>query len=178
MYRGCRERKKIEPLCDFIELKNNKLHHKYNICKKRWLTPLGRLIKKFQNTHKLWNNDLKKFILLVKKGVYPYDYMDSWERFDETILPNKKAFCSELYLEDITDEDYIHAQKVFEELNIKNLGKYNDLYVQSSTLMFADVFENFRNICYNIYELEFAYFLSASELAWQACLKKTGVKLE
>ena len=116
--------------------------------------------------------------MLVKKGVYPYDYMDSWERFDETILPNKKAFCSELYLEDITDEDYIHAQKVFEELNIKNLGKYNDLYVQSGTLMFADVFENFRNICYNIYELEFAYFLSASELAWQACLKKTGVKLE
>ena len=103
--------------------------------------------------------------------------MDSWGRFDETILPNKKAFCSELYLEDITDEDYIHAQKVFEELNIKNLGKYNDLYVQSGTLIFADVFENFRNMCYNIYELDLAYFLSASELAWQACLKKDRSKI-
>ena len=72
--------------------------------------------------------------MLLRKGVYPYKYIDSWERFNETTLPNKKVFYSELSLEDITDEDYIHGQKVFEELKIKNLGEYHNLYVQSDTL--------------------------------------------
>ena len=67
--------------------------------------------------------------------------MDSWERFNETSLPDKKAFYSELYLEDITDKDYTHAQKVFEEFNLKNLSDYHDLYVQSDTLLLTDVFE-------------------------------------
>ena len=104
--------------------------------------------------------------------------MNSWERFDETILPNRKALYSELYLEYITDEDYTHAQKVFEEFNITNLGKYHDLYVQSDILLLADVFENFRNKCINIYKLDPAHFLSAPRSAWQAYLNKTGVKLE
>ena len=117
--------------------------------------------------------------MLLRKGVYPYQYTDSWERFDETSLPDKKkAFYSELYLEDITDKDYTHAQKVFEEFNLKNLGDYHDLYVQSDTLLLADVFENFRNKCIEIYELDPAHFLSAPGLAWQACLKKTEVELE
>ena len=92
--------------------------------------------------------------------------MDSWERFDKTSLPDKKAFYSELYLEDITNKDYAHAQKVFEELKLKNLGNYDDLYVQSNTLLLADVFENFRNKCIEIYELDPARFLSAPRLAW------------
>ena len=71
--------------------------------------------------------------------------MDSWKIFNETTLPNKKAFYSKLYLEDVTDEDYIHAQKVFEELKLKNLDEYHYLYVQSDTLLLADVFENVRN---------------------------------
>ena len=71
--------------------------------------------------------------MLLRKGVYPYQYMDSWEGFNETTLPNKKTFYSKLYLEDITDEDYIYAQKVFEEFKLKNLGKFYDLYVQSDT---------------------------------------------
>ena len=90
----------------------------------------------------------------------------------------KKAFYSELYSEDITDEDYMHYQKVFKELELKNLGDYHDLYVQCDTLLLADVFENFRNKCIEIYELDPAHFLSAPGLAWQACLKKTEVKLE
>ena len=98
--------------------------------------------------------------------------MDSWERFNESTLPNKKAFYSELNLEDITDKDYAHAQKVFEEFKLKNLGNYYDLYVQSDTLLLADVFENFRNICIEIYELDPAHFLSAPGLACQGCLKK------
>ena len=77
----------------------------------------------------------------------------------------KKAFYSELYFEDITDKVYTHAQKVFKELKLKNLGDYQDLYVQSDTLLLADVFENFRNKCIKIYEFDSAHFLSAPGLA-------------
>ena len=104
--------------------------------------------------------------------------MDSWERFDETSLPNKKAFYSELNLEDITDKDYEHAQKVWEVFGIKNFGEYHDLYVQCDTLLLADVFEKFRDKCIEIYGLDPSHFLSAPGLAWQACLKKTIVNLE
>ena len=83
-----------------------------------------------------------------------------------------------MYLTDITDEDYAHVQKVFEELKLKNLGNYHDLYVQSNTLLLADVFESFRNKCIEIYELDPTHFLSAPGLSWQAALKKTGVILE
>ena len=76
-----------------------------------------------------------------------------------------------MYLEDITGKGYTHSQKVFEEFNLKNLGDYHDLYVQSDTLLLADVFENFRNSCIEIYELDPAHFSSAPGLAWQACLK-------
>ena len=90
--------------------------------------------------------------------------MDSWERFNETSLPYKKAFYSEIYLKGITDKDYAHAQKVFEELKLKNLADYHDLYVQSDTLLLADVIENFRNKCIDIYEIDPAHFLSAPRL--------------
>ena len=103
--------------------------------------------------------------MLLRKGVYPYEYTDSWKRFDETPLPNKKAFHSELYLEDITDEDYTYAQKVFEKFNLKNLSDYHDLYAQSDTLLLEDVFESFRNKCIEINELNPAHFLSAPGLA-------------
>ena len=90
----------------------------------------------------------------------------------------KKAFYSALNLEDITDKSYEHAQKVWGVFEIKNLGEYHDLYVQSDTLLLADVFENFRDKCIEIYELGPAHFLSAPGLAWQACLKKKKVNLE
>ena len=90
----------------------------------------------------------------------------------------KKSFYNKLNLEDITDEDHKHAHKVWNTFNIKNLGEYHDLYVQTDTLQLADVFESFRNVCINIYELDPAHFLSAPGLAWQACFKKTRIKLE
>ena len=104
--------------------------------------------------------------------------MDSWESFNETSLPDKEFFYSELYLKDITDKDNAHAQKIFEELKLKNLGDYHGLYVQSDTLLLADVFENFRDKSIEIYELEPTYFLSAPRLTWEACLKNIGVKLK
>ena len=116
--------------------------------------------------------------MLLRKGVYPYEYMNSWERFDETSLPDKEAFYSELDLEDITDKDYVHAKKVWEVFAINNLGEYHDLYVQRDTLLLADVFENYRNKCLEIYRLDPSHFLSAPGLAWQACLKITNVNLE
>ena len=116
--------------------------------------------------------------MLLRKGVYPYEYMDSWEKIDETALPSKEAFYSNLNLENISDEDYLHAQKVWEVFEIRDLGEYHNLFVRTDTLLLADVSENFRNMCLEIYGLDPVYFVSAPELAWQACLKKTEVKLE
>ena len=116
--------------------------------------------------------------MLLRKGVYHYECMDIWEKFDETALPSKKDFNSSLNLEDISDDDYAHAQKVWGVFEINNLGEYHDLYVQSDTLLLADVYENFRNMCLDKYGLDPVYFVSVLGLAWQACLKKTRVKLD
>ena len=104
--------------------------------------------------------------------------MNSWERFNETSLPPKKSFYNELDLEDISDKDYLHAQKVWDVFEIRNLGEYHDLYVQTDTLLLADVYEKFRDKCIEIYGLDPSHFLSAPGLVWQACLKKTNVNLE
>ena len=100
------------------------------------------------------------------------------EKNDELSLQPKEDFCIELNLEDISDEEYAHTQKVWNVFEIKNRGEYHDLYVNSDTLLLANVFESFRNKCLEIYELDPIYFVSAPGLAWQACLKKTEVKLE
>ena len=91
--------------------------------------------------------------------------MDDWERFNEATLPEKEDSYIQLNMEDITNADYAHAKKVFKDYEIKNLGEYHDLYIQSDTLLLADVFEIFRNMCINIYELDPAKFLSAPGLA-------------
>ena len=138
-------------------------------CKKNYKKDFNKdLIKRFASIYELCNRDINKFILLLRKGVYPYKYMDSWERFDEIVLPNRKEFYSKLNLKVITDVDYRYAKRVYKEFNDKNLGDYHDLYVQIDVLLVAEAFENFRNTCYNIYELNPAHFLSAPGLAWQA----------
>ena len=96
--------------------------------------------------------------MLLRKGIYPYEYIDSWERFDETSLPDKEAFYSSLNMEGTTSVGYRHAKKVCEEFKSKNLGDYHDLHVQSDTLLLVDVFEKFRNKCIEIYELDPAHF--------------------
>ena len=83
--------------------------------------------------------------MLLRKGVYLYEYIDESEKFDETLISNKEAFYSKLNKEVITDKDYAHAQKVCKVLEIKNLGEYHDLYVQCNTLLLTDVFENFKD---------------------------------
>ena len=115
---------------------------------------------------------------MLRKGVYPYEYMDNWERFNETSLPSKESFYSNLNMENIEYIDYRHGNNVFNKFKLNNLGEYHDLYVQSDTLLVADVFENFGDMCLKEYELDLAHFLSLSGLAWQACLKKTNVEFE
>ena len=115
---------------------------------------------------------------MLRKGVYPYEYMDNWERFNETSLPGKESFYSNFNMEGIDDIDYRHGNNVFNKFKLNNLGDYHDLYVQSDTLLLADVFENFRDMCLKEYELDPAHFLSLPGLAWQACLKKTNIELE
>ena len=103
--------------------------------------------------------------------------MDSWKRFDESLLLVIEDFYSNLNIEGITNADYTHAKRVEKDFKTKNLGKYHDLYVQSNTLLLVDVFENFRNKCIEIYELDPAHFLSAPGLAWEAHVKKKKKKI-
>ena len=156
----CMERNKIKSECEFIGFKDNRLIYK---CKKRnskSYKPISKLIKRFPSTYQFCKKDLSKFMLLLRKGVY----MGSWERFNETELQSKESFYSELNSEHITDEDYLHAQKVRDAFEIKNLGEYHDLYVQSDTLLLADVFEKFWKTGIKIYQLDPAHFLKKTRV--------------
>ena len=164
---------------DYVKTKNEKLLLKCFNCNTYYKKKFNKdLIKNFKNTYSFCDNDLNKFILLLRKGVYPYEYMDSWKRFNETSLPSKEDFYSNLNMEDIDDIDYRHSNNVFKGIKLEKLGDYHDLYVQSDTLLLADVFENFRDMCIREYELDPAHFLSLPGLAWQGCLKKTNIELE
>ena len=132
------------------------------------------LKKRFKNAFKFSNNAINKFILLLRKSVYPYENIDKWEKFNETTLPEKEEFYGNLNMEDITDADYMYAKRVCKDFEIKNLGEYHDLYVQSDILLLA---ENFENMCLKICELVPGNILSAHGLAWQAAFKKAEVKL-
>ena len=116
--------------------------------------------------------------LLLRKGVYPYEYVDSLERLDETQLPLRSAFYSRLNDSGISEEDYEHAQTVWKEFNCKTLRDYHDLYNVSDVLLLADIFENFRDVCMQNYELDPAWYFTSPGLAWDAALKTTKVKLE
>ena len=130
----------------------------------------------FNNLKRYYTGD--KFNLVKRKGVNPYEYMDSLQRFNETKLSPKESFYSRLTEEDISGEDYTHAQKVWREFKMEHLQDYHDLYNKTGVLLLADVFENFRDICMENYKLDPAHYLTAPSLSWDACLKMTGVNLE
>ena len=155
------------------------IKYKCLCCNKDYSNKLDKeLKKKFKNTFKFFNNDINNPILLLRKGFYPYEYMDDWEKFIETTLPEKEEFYSSLSMEEFTDADYMHGKRVCKDFKIKNLGKYHDWYLKSDTVILADVFKNFRKMCLKIYELDPVKFISAPGLAWQAALKKAKVNLE
>ena len=146
-------------------------------CKNITYKPIQPLIDKFSNTYRLSDNNNEKFILLLRTGVYLYEYMNDWDKFNKTELPSKDKFYSNLNMKGISDKDYAHVKNVRNTFNIKNLSEYHDLYVQSDTLLLSDVFENFRSVCLKEYKLDPCYFVSAPNLSWQACLKKNKRKI-
>ena len=120
----------------------------------------------------------KKLDLMIKKGVYCYDYMDSFEKFNETELPSKEDFYSILNDEHISNEDYKHAQTVWQTFKLKTMGEYHDLYLKTDILLLADVFENFRRTCLQYYKLDPCHYFTSPGLSWDAMLKMTDIKLE
>lgn len=122
--------------------------------------------------------DTKKFNLLTRKGVYPYDYMSDWDKFGDTELPGKNSFFNSLTGEQINDSDYAHAQSIWSIFKIKNMGEYTDLYLKTDVLLLSDIFENFRLICKLNYQLDPAFYLTAPSLSFDAMLLKTRVRLE
>ena len=120
----------------------------------------------------------KKFDLVTRKGVYPYEYMDSMERFDETELPLKENFYSSLSDESISDQDYQHAKQVWDTFNCKDLGDYHDLYLKTDVLLLADVFEIFRKTAMTTYGLDPAWYYTLPGYSWDVMLKMTNISLE
>ena len=116
--------------------------------------------------------------LMKKKGVYPYDYMSCFEKFQDSRLPKKEDFFSVMNNEHITDEEYQHAQNVWNEFGLSSMGGYHDLYLKSDILLLTDVFENFRKACQQYYELDPAHYFTTPGLSWDAMLKMTKTKLE
>ena len=134
---------------------------------------VGNLPKEeFHQTSRFFDVDL-----LSRKGFNPYEFMDSFEKFEE-ILPGKDSFFSKLNGEGIAHEDYEHACQVWKEFGMKNMGEYHDLYLKTDVLLLADVFKGFRKLCECHYELDPAHYYTTPGLAWDAMLKITGVKLE
>ena len=144
---------------------NTKEHENNFIDKKQLYNPL---IKIFYNAYQLSNKDINKFALLLREGVYPYEYMDSWKRFNELIPSEEDSYYSKLNMKGITKEDIKHVKNVCGTFKIKTLGESHDLYNKSDTALLADVLENFRDKCIEIYKIDPAYFLSAPGLI---CLK-------
>ena len=119
-----------------------------------------------------------QYDLLTRKGIYPYEYMDSWDQFKETKLPPIESFYSSLNMSGVSESDYQHAQRVWEEFGIRNLGEYHDLYLRMDVILLENVFEKFRETALAHYGLDPAHFYTLPRLAWKACLKKTKTELK
>ena len=120
----------------------------------------------------------EKLDLMAQKGVYPYDYMDSFEKFNKTELPTKEDFFSIMNNQHVSNEEYKHAQTVWETFMLKTMGEYHDLYLKSDVLLLADVFENFMKTCLEYYKLDPCHYFTFPGLSWDAMLKMTEIKLE
>ena len=119
-----------------------------------------------------------QYDLLTRKGVYPYEYVNSWDRFEETQLPPISAFYSNLNMSSISKEDYQHTQRVWKEFGIHNLGDYHNLCLRTDVVLLASMYEAFRDTCLKRYNLDPAHICTPPRLAWKACLKCTGINLE
>ena len=133
-------------------------------------------LAKFRETSKHF--DVSAMRLVTRKGVYPYEYTDCWDKLNDTQLTSKESFYSSLTESHINDDDYAHAKKVWNHFNCKTLGEYSDLYLLIDVLLLSDVFENFRDICISTYNLDPVYYYTAPGFSFDCMLKYTGMKLE
>ena len=129
-----------------------------------------------------FNVNFKKLSEVVKipriKGIFPYDYIDSFEKYNETNIPSDENFYNKLKLEHITQQEKAQFLKVWNSIESPSLGKYSDLYLKTDVLILADVFENFRKISLEYYKLDPVNFFTTASLSWQAMLSKTNVNLD
>ena len=165
-----------------INNKNKTLQHKTSLpcnecknCKNIDEACINPNYDKLKYTSKMFKD--KKLDLMARKGVYPYDYMDSFEKFNSP-LPKKEEFFSILNNKHISNEDYEHAKNIWNTFNLKNMGEYHDLYLKSDILLLVDVFENFRKTCLEYYKLDPCHYFTSPGLSWDAMLKMTDIKLE
>ena len=165
-----------------INYKNKTLQHKTSIpcgecqnCKNIDKDCISPNYDKLKYTSQIFKD--KKLDLMARKGVYPYDYMDSFEKFNSP-LPTKEDFYSILNNKDISKKDYQHVKNVWNKFNLKNMGEYHDLYLKSDILLLVDVFENFRKTCLEYYKLDPCHYFTSPGLSWDAMLKMTDIKLE
>ncbi|KAB0790736.1 hypothetical protein PPYR_15666 [Photinus pyralis] len=120
----------------------------------------------------------RAFELIRQKGVFPYSFVDAFDKLDQTQLPNKADFFDKLHEQHITEDEYSRAQDVWNLFQCQTLGEYSDIYLKSDVLLLADIFENYRRVCLHNYQLDPAQYFTAPGLSWDAMLKKTGVELE
>merc|ERR1712055_565060 len=168
---------------DSLQFLNSSLEKLVKNLKDKGLKEEKSIKDTFTNTYayfkKDWGNiDEEAFELLTRKGIYPYEYMDSWEKMEEKTLPSKEDYYSQLSGKGISEKDYEFAHKLYNTFQLKNLGELHDLYMGSDVNLLADVLEAFREFNLLHYKLDPAHFLTAPSLSWSACLKYTGVKLE
>ena len=172
--------KTIELDDDDEDKKKNKIEIRYIDSFKFMASSIDSLSKnllreQFREMNKVFEGETD---LLVRKGVYPYDYMDNFERFNETDLPPLNEFYSQLNDSNVDVKDFEHAQKVWTHFDIKNMGEYHDLYLKTDVILLADIFENFRDVCLKHYKLDPAWYYTSPGLSWDALIKKTEIKLD
>lgn len=133
----------------------------------------------FSISKSVWNDlSEEQFELITKKGVYPYDYMNSMKKLKKTKLPSIEKFYNQLTDSNITEQEYQFAQNVWKEFNVKNMQQYTNIYLKADVLILADIFENFRSQCLQIYGLDPAHYVTTPSYSWDAMLKQTRVQLE
>lgn len=133
-------------------------------------------VTRFREVRKIFN--LTDIYLVTRKGVFPYEYIDCWEKLEETKLPPIKKFYNSLKEEDISTEDYQHAHNVWNHFGFKNLGEYSDWYLKVDVLLLTDIFENFRDLCMETYGLDVCYYYTAPGMSFDCMLKHTRVEIE
>lgn len=170
-----------EKYISFIKNTGSKVKLKFLDSYKFLNESLSQLVKilptdKFKHTRLFF--DQEDLSLVCRKGVFPYNYVNSWKRLKVKKLPSKKHFFNHMTLSHITNEDYNHAKLVWDRFKCKDLAEYSDLYLRTDVLLLCDVFENFRNVCLDNYSLDPAHYLTIPSLSFDAMLKYTNVELE